>query len=56
MKGRVKVRNTRKCIECGKMHDCIIKNMMTGERTEELKKCKDCLMSACSFNLRTDQE
>lgn len=28
--------NTRKCIECGKLHDCIVENMMTGERLEEI--------------------
>lgn len=35
--------NQRKCIECGKTHDTIVENMQTGERLEELEKCKDCL-------------
>lgn len=35
----------RKCIECGKTHDTILENRMTGERTEEFDKCKDCLMA-----------
>lgn len=36
--------NSKKCFECGKMHDTIIEDMRTGERLEELDKCKDCLM------------
>lgn len=37
--------NPRKCIECGKMHDTIVENMTTGNRIEEIQKCKDCLFS-----------
>ena len=37
-------RKSRKCIECGKNHDTIIENMKTGERVEEMQKCKDCLL------------
>lgn len=37
--------NPRKCIECGKTHDTIVENMMTGERMEEISKCKDCVLS-----------
>ncbi len=47
--------NSRKCIECGKMHDTIVENTRTGERLSEIEKCKDCLMSGCIFNWRTDQ-
>lgn len=47
--------NPRKCIECGKIHDTIVEDTMTGERLSEIEKCKDCLMSGCLFNLRTDQ-
>jgi hypothetical protein len=36
--------NPRKCIECGKINDTIVENTMTGERIEEIDKCKDCLM------------
>lgn len=36
--------NSRKCILCGKMHDTIVENTMTGERIEELVKCYRCLM------------
>ena len=35
--------NPRKCIECGKTHDTIVEHMGTGERLEELEKCKGCL-------------
>lgn len=34
--------NPRRCVACNKLHDCIIENTMTGERLEELDKCKDC--------------
>lgn len=47
--------NSRKCIECGKMHDTIVEDTRTGERLSEIEKCKDCLMSGCIFNWRTDQ-
>ena len=47
--------NSRKCIECGKMHDTIVEDMRTGERIKEIDKCKDCLMSGCSFKWRSDQ-
>lgn len=47
--------NSRKCFQCGKMHDTIVENTWTGERLSELEKCRDCIMSACSFNWRTDQ-
>jgi hypothetical protein len=36
--------NPRKCVQCGKTHDTIVENTMTGERIEEIDKCKDCLM------------
>lgn len=36
--------NPRKCETCGKIHDCIIEDTMTGERIEELKNCKNCIM------------
>lgn len=36
--------NPRKCVECGKTHDTIVENTMTGERIEELSKCRDCLL------------
>lgn len=39
--------NPRKCVECGNTHDTIIENTMTGERIEELSKCKDCLFKNC---------
>jgi hypothetical protein len=39
--------NPRKCIECGKVHDIIVENTMTGERIEEVEKCKDCLFKNC---------
>lgn len=35
--------NPRKCIDCGKTHDTIVEDMRTGERLEEIDKCKDCL-------------
>ncbi len=41
---------SRKCIECGKMHDTVIQNNFTGERLNELETCRDCIMSKCSFN------
>lgn len=37
-------RNPRKCVNCGKVHDCIVENSYTGERLTEIDKCKDCLM------------
>ena len=43
--------NPRKCVECGKTHDIILENTMTGERIEELSKCKDCLAAAYSLDL-----
>jgi hypothetical protein len=38
--------NPRKCVECGKTHDTIVENTMTGERIEEfsISKCKDCIL------------
>lgn len=36
--------NPRKCVECGKTHDTIVENTMTGERLREIEKCKDCLI------------
>lgn len=42
--------NPRKCIECGTIHDCIVENTMTGERIEELSKCKDCFMLGVKWN------
>jgi len=36
--------NPRKCVQCGKTHDTIVENTMTGERIEELSKCKDCML------------
>jgi hypothetical protein len=47
--------NSRKCVECGKQHDTIVEDTRTGERLSEIDKCKDCLMSGCKFNFRTDQ-
>lgn len=47
--------NTRKCIQCGKMHDTIVEDTRTGERLSEIDKCKDCLMSGCSFNWNRKQ-
>jgi hypothetical protein len=41
---------SRKCIECGKMHDTVVQNNYTGERLKELDKCRDCIMSKCAFN------
>lgn len=35
--------NPRNCIECGKRHDTIVEDMRTGERLEEIDKCKSCL-------------
>lgn len=35
--------NPRRCVQCGKLHDTIVENMKTGERLEEIDKCKDCL-------------
>jgi hypothetical protein len=45
-------RNFRKCEECGKMHDCIIEDMRTGERLEELSKCKNCLFKPILARMR----
>ena len=39
--------NSRKCIECGKMHDTIVEDTRTGERLSEIDKCKDCLFKNC---------
>jgi hypothetical protein len=36
--------NSRKCVECGKQHDTIVEDTRTGERLEELSKCKDCML------------
>lgn len=36
--------NPRRCVECGKTHDTIVENTMTGERLEELSKCDDCML------------
>lgn len=36
--------NPRKCVECGKTHDTIVEDTMTGERLEEIQKCKDCIL------------
>ena len=36
--------NPRRCVTCNKLHDCIIENTMTGERVQEMKCCKDCIM------------
>ncbi len=36
--------NPRKCVECGKLHDTVWEDSRTGERIEELSKCKDCLL------------
>lgn len=36
--------NSRKCIECGKMHDTIVEDTRTGERIKEIDKCKDCFI------------
>lgn len=35
------------CVECGNTHDIIVENTMTGERIEEIPKCKDCLFKNC---------
>jgi|SRR6185312_4481974 len=47
--------NSRKCIQCAKMHDTIVEDTRTGERLSEIDKCKDCLMSVCKFNWRSDK-
>lgn len=39
--------NSRKCIECGKTHDTIVEDIRTGERIEEIDKCRDCLFKDC---------
>ena len=36
--------NPRRCIQCGKPHDCIVEDMTTGERLKEIDKCLDCLI------------
>jgi hypothetical protein len=41
--------NPRICETCGKWHDFIIENTMTGERIEELKNCKECIMQGYEF-------
>lgn len=41
--------NSRKCTECGKTHDTILENTMTGERIQEIDKCKECFMMG-AFN------
>ena len=41
---------SRKCVECGKMHDTVVQDTFSGERLEELDKCRDCIMSKCTFN------
>lgn len=41
---REQPRNPRRCLVCNKWHDLIIENSYTGERIEELDKCKDCFM------------
>lgn len=35
---------SRPCIQCGKIHDTILQNMITGEAIERFEKCKDCIM------------
>lgn len=47
--------NPRKCTKCGKMHDMIVEDTKTGERLNEIEKCKDCLMGSSSFNFHTHQ-
>jgi hypothetical protein len=42
--------NPRKCIQCDKLHDTIVEDMQTGNRLEELEKCRDCMMISCFFN------
>src|SRR5215510_8486494 len=37
--------NPRKCISCGKMHDTIFEDQMTGERIHEIAQCKDCFFT-----------
>lgn len=37
----------RKCVECGKTHDTIVEDMRTGDRIQEIDKCKDCLFKNC---------
>lgn len=41
--------NPRKCVECGKTHDTIVEDTMTGERLEEIQKCRDCIFKKCFF-------
>lgn len=36
--------NPRRCESCGKLHDCIVEDMRTREKIEEISKCKDCLL------------
>lgn len=37
--------NSRKCVQCGKVHDTIVENTVTGERLSEIDKCMHCLFS-----------
>jgi len=47
---------SRKCIECGKMHDTGLQDMKTGEMIERFDKCYDCFMkNAYSFKEITEQ-
>lgn len=41
--------NPRKCVQCHETHDTIVENTMTGERIEELEKCKICLMAGTKW-------
>lgn len=35
---------SRRCPECGEMHDTVLENMETGEIEQELEKCIPCLL------------
>ena len=35
---------SRKCIECGKMHDTGLQDMQTGEMVDRFDKCYNCFM------------
>lgn len=48
--------NSRKCVECGEVHDTVVEDNRTGERLIEIDTCKDCLMSGCWFNWKPDQK
>ena len=48
--------NSRKCIECGKIHDTIVEDIRTGERVSEIDKCKDCLFLKVEIDQKFELE